>query len=628
MDARIYYVDLTAGEIWTEALPDAERQKLPGGSGLAASLVMRHTPKGADPLGPENTLVMAVGPVTGMPIAGQSRMNAAAKSPLTGGIADAQAGGYFPAEMAMAGADAVVFLGRSPKPVYLYIRDGEAELRPAEHLWGKVTGEAEAAIRAELDDEKIEVAQIGPAGENLVKFAAIINMANRANGRTGLGAVMGSKNLKAVAVRGTRPLKPVHADGFRALFGRVKELEEANAGYTYFSKYGTPGILESQDASGGLPTRNWAAGTFAEAQLLSGERLYDEFMRERDTCYACPVKCKRVTDKPAGVDPVYGGPEYESIAALGSYCGHSDLAAVIRANEICNKYGLDTISTGAIIAWAMEAFEKGLITPAQTGGIDLRFGNAEAVVKVAELIARREGIGDLLAEGMEEAARRVGGGSEAFAVHAKGNPFPAHMPQVKRSLALVYAVNPYGADHQSSEHDPALESKPGTLGRQRLEHLGFTDQIGSRKLTPEKVRFAYLTQCFYAALDTLSLCHFVWGPFWQLFGPEETVELIRVATGWRFDLERLMKIGERRLNLHRAFNAREGLDRRHDKLPRRAFEPLTGGISDGEAVDETELERAKDLYYQMAGWDVATGVPTRAKLAELDLEWVAPMLGR
>ncbi|MFO7171588.1 MAG: aldehyde ferredoxin oxidoreductase family protein [Bacillota bacterium] len=628
MEARIWYVNLSDGSIWTETVPEETYRALPGGSALATYLVMRHTPRGADPLGPENTLVMAVGPVTGMPIAGQSRMTACAKSPLSGGIGDAQCGGFFPAEMRAAGADAIVFLGRAPEPVYFYLRDGKAELRPAGHLWGLVTGEAEARIKEELGDPRVEVAQVGPAGERLVRFAAIMNMSNRANGRTGMGAVMGSKNLKAVVVRGTRPVRPADPAALTAVARRFRELEEANPGIVHFGKYGTAGEVLSQDAVGGLPTANWTSGTFAGAERISGERLYEEFLKERDTCYACTIRCKRVVDKPEGVDPTYGGPEYETIATFGSYCGVDDLGAIIRANQLCNMYGLDTIATGATVAWAMEAYERGLLTREMTGGLELRFGNAEAMLQVTEWIGRREGfLGNLLAEGVDRAAERLGPEAKAFAVTVKGAVLPAHMPQVKRSLGLIYAVNPFGADHQSSEHDPVLLTRPGTLYRQRLEALGFAERLSPRELTPEKVRFAFRTQCFYAAMDTLSLCQFVYGPAWQLYGPEETVEMLRAATGWDITLEELLTIGERRLNLQRAFNAREGLDRRHDTLPRRLFEPLKGGKSDGLHLTEEELERAKDLYYQMAGWDVATGIPTREKLESLGLGWVADEIG-
>lgn len=626
MDASIFYVDLTAGRVWREALPEAVYRRYPGGSALATYLLLKHTPKGADPLGPENTLVFATGPLAGLAISGQSRMSAAARSPLTGGVGDSQSGGYFPAEMKAAGADAIVVLGQAPAPVYLWLKDGQAELRPAEHLWGLPTAEVERRLEAELGDARIEVAQCGIAGENGVRFAAIMNMANRANGRTGLGAVMGAKRLKAVAVRGTRYPKPADPRAFKALSGRFQANLEANPGMVHFGKYGTDGILGYHNYKGALPTRNYSSGQFeGAAEKLGGEVYHDTILKERDTCFACGIRCKRVVELHGEyeVDPVYGGPEYETIATFGSYCGIDDLPAIAKAGELCNKYGMDTISCGATIAWAMDCFEQGLLTPEETDGLQLRFGNVAAMLQAVEAIAHRRGrLGALLAEGSAGAARRLGRGSEALVVAVKGQEVPAHMPQFKRSLGLIYAVNPFGADHQSSEHDTALRAKPGSADARHLAELGTYAAEKPEAMSENKVRFAYDTQVFYAALDSLGLCQFVWGPSWQLYGPSEVVELVRAATGWEVTLEEIYRVGERRLNLQRAFNAREGIGREADRLPPKFFKALTGGPTDGVSLTEAELARAQDLYYQMAGWDPATGLPTAARLAELELDWI------
>ncbi|HWI61254.1 MAG TPA: aldehyde ferredoxin oxidoreductase C-terminal domain-containing protein, partial [Symbiobacteriaceae bacterium] len=457
----------------------------------------------------------------------------------------------------------------------------------------------------------------GPAGENLVRFAAIMNMANRANGRTGLGAVMGSKQLKAVAVRGTELPRPAEPERFRELVRRFKELEAAT-GIAHFGKFGTPGVLASQNYKGGLPTLNYTSGQFDGAERLSGERLFNDFMIERDTCFACGIRCKRVVEIPGEVDPRYGGPEYETIATFGSYCGVDDLAAVCKANEICNKYGMDTISCGATIAWALECGEQGLLADES-----LRFGRADTVVRLAEEIALRSTeLGTLLAEGSARAALSLGPAAVDLTVTVKGQEAPAHMPQVKRSLGLIYAVNPFGADHQSSEHDTALLAKPGTIFRQRLEELGITDSLAPKDLSEAKVRFAYRTQVFYSALDTYNLCQFVFGSSWQLYGPNDMVDLIRAATGWSVTLDEVMEVGERRLNLMRAFNAREGMGREADALPKKFFKALSGGPSDGVTLSAEEMDRAQNLYYEMAGWDPATGQPGPARLAALGLEWL------
>jgi aldehyde:ferredoxin oxidoreductase len=622
-NGRILHVDLTSGNLTVEEPPETFYRKYLGGQGIGMYYILKEMPANADPLGPDNVLAITLSVVTGAPVSGQSRVMANARSPLTGTIGDAQAGGFWPAEAKAAGFDAIIIKGKAEKPVYLWVHDGQAELCDATHLWGQVTGDAEAAIREELGDSKIEVMQIGPGGEKLVRYACLINMSNRANGRTGMGAVMGSKNLKAIAVRGKK--KPAVAD--------QKALTEiARWGAENFSEseiygmgqHGTAEVLASQQEDGGLPTRNWASGVFGEWEAIDGTTMSDTILKERDTCYACVVRCKRVveiTEGPYQVDPHYGGPEYETLATFGSYCGISDLAAVSLANQLCNMYGLDTITTGAMVAWAMDCFEHGLITATDTGGIELRFGNAEAMVKMTEMIAKREGFGDLLAEGMAQAAAKIGPGAEALVTAVKGNPLPAHMPQVKRSLALIYAANPYGADHQSHEHDPSYSDYPD-----RMAELGLLNPQPSKVLNAEKVRYAVYTQQIYSLLNAIGVCQFVWGPSWHLYGPSQLVDMVRAVTGWNVSLWELMKAGERSLNMMRAFNAREGFTSAEDKLPPKLFQPLTGGPSDGIAVTEEEMAAALPTYYAMCGWDTE-GRPTRAKLEELGIAWVADELG-
>jgi aldehyde:ferredoxin oxidoreductase len=627
LTATVHHVDLSRGTIETRTLPEDVYRQYPGGSALAAYLVLRSMAAGADPLGPDNVLVMAVSPLTGLAISGQSRMTACARSPLTGAIGDSQCGGFFPAEMRSAGADAIVFTGQAPEPVYLWLHDGTAELRPAGHLWGKVTGEVDDLLKAEVGDAKAEVAQIGPAGENRVRFAAIMNMVNRANGRTGMGAVMGSKRLKAVVVRGTKPPKPAAPEAFRALLKQLKPLQEANPGIGWFGEFGTAGVLGIQDKMGGQPTRNYTEGTFEAAKAIDGGTMVKTILKERDTCYACVVKCKRVVevhDPGLDVDPIYGGPEYETLTFFGSMCGVGDLKLLARASADANMYGLDTISCGATIAWAMDAKARGLL---DDQGLGLAFGDGPSVLRAIEAIAHRRGVGDLLAEGSLRAAQTLGPDAVDLTVTVKGQELPAHMPQHKRSLGLIYAVNPFGADHQSSEHDSMLRTKPESLHRRRLGTLGDFGALDLRDLSDDKVAFAYRTQCFYSALDTLGLCQFVWGPSWQLYGPPETVELVRAGTGWDASLEELLTVGERRINLLRAFNAREGIGREADVLPKKLYQPLGGqGPTAGVALTREEFERARETYYRLAGCDPATGYPTAARLDRLGLAWLAPQL--
>lgn len=631
---KILRVDLSKGLLTVEEPQESFYRQYMGGSAMAMYYLLKELPAGADPLGPENVLVMALSVLTGTAISGQSRMTAAAKSPLTSGIGDSQGGGFFPAELKFSGFDAVVIKGKAEKPVYLWIHDGEYELRDASHLWGKITGEAEAAIREELGDEKIEVWQIGPAGEKGVRYAGIFSMSNRANGRTGMGAVMGSKNLKAVAVRGKK--RPTVAD--KASLNELARWGAANladSDIAGLAKYGTAETTGSNQTSGTLPTYNYNSGVFDGWEAIDGTTMYDTILKGastgkqdregRDTCYACTVRCKRVVEITEGkyrVDPHYGGPEYETTSTFGNYCAIDDLAAISKANEICNKYGMDSISCGATISWAFEAFNEGKLTLEDTDGLDLTWGNADAMVQLTERIARREGFGDLLAEGSERAAKAIGRGTEEYLITFKGQEAPAHMPRVKRSLSIIYATNPFGADHQSHEHDAAIEGD-FEFYEDRLAVLGFTEEQEPRSLSDEKIRWAMKSQHMYSTMDSLNLCQFVFGPAWQLYGPEEMLNLVQSVTGWSdVTFDELQQVGERRLNMMRAFNAREGIDRRADVLPEKLFKPLKGGVSDGWRLDRDEVQAAMDRYFEFCGWDIETGIPTREKLQELDLGWI------
>lgn len=611
---RILHVDLATGQLKVEEPDERFYRTYLGGSAMGTYYLLQHTPPQSDPLGPENTLSLMVGVVTGAPISGQSRVCATAKSPVTGLIGDSQAGGFWPAELKAAGFDGIVIHGKAKRPVYLWVHDGEAELRDAASLWGLFTADVEDAVRGALGDDRIQVLQCGPAAQEGVRFGALINNANRANGRTGMGTVMASKNLKAVAVRGHRHPDLADPETIKALaeWG-AEHLKES--GVARMGEFGTAGIVLSQNEVGGLPTHNWSSGIFEGAKSISGERMAKTVLRGRDTCFGCVVRCKRVVEITEGsfkADPRYGGPEYETLATMGSYCGVSDLAAICRANQLCNMYGMDTISCGATIAWAMDCFEHGLITEEDTDGVTLRFGNAEALVQMVEKIGKREGVGRVLGEGSARAAESLGVGKD-LVVAAKKHEFPAHMPQVKRSLALIYAVNPFGADHQSHEHDPSYEGYP-----ERMAELGLLSPQPSELLNAEKVRYALYTQYVYSLLDSVSVCQFVFGPSFQLYSLGQLVDVIKAVTGWNVNLWELMKVGERRLNLMRVFNAREKVGEESDTLPAKLLMRLKGGPTDGVAMTNEELETAKALYYQMAGWD-KNGYPTQGKLEELGI---------
>jgi aldehyde:ferredoxin oxidoreductase len=627
---KILHVDLTHKKLEVEEPPESFYRKYMGGSAMGMYYILRGTPVGVDALAPENIITVMASVTTGAPISGQSRVNVNAKSPFTGTIGDSQGGGFFPAELKFAGFDGIVVTGRSEKPVYLSILHGKPELHDASHLTGKLTGEVMAVLKQEVGEPKAEVLQYGPGAENGVLFSSLVSMANRHNGRTGMGLVMASKNLKAIVVRGRQKVEMADPAALTALNKAGAKMLPENPDVDGLGKYGTGSVVMVNQAMGCLPTRNYNEGTFEYAEDISGEKMYDTILKKRDTCYACIVRCKRVveiTEGPYQVDPLYGGPEFETMGAFGSFCSVRDLAAISKANQICNEYGIDTITCGATIAFAMECFEKGIIGHKETGGLELRFGNVDAMVQVVQQIVTVSGaLGPVLAQGSARAAKQWGPAAEECLVTVKNQELPAHSPQGKKSLALIYAVNPFGADHQSSEHDPMYEAGTAELYLTRLAALDLKDPPEPGSLGAEKVRFASYSQIFYSLLDTLELCQFVWGPGWTLYGPDETVELVRSITGWPVSLFELMKVGERRLNMLRVFNAREGFSRKDDKLPKKFFKPLQGsGPTAGFAFDPVEFEKVLDLYYALNGW-TTDGNPTRAKLVDLGIEWAADRL--
>lgn len=637
---KILHVDLTNGIISTEVPAETFYRTYMGGSAMGLFYILKEMPKGADALGPDNVLTLMTGVTTGATISGQSRINANAKSPISGGIGDSQGGGFFPVELKFAGFDGIVIKGKAPKPVYLYIKNGECELRDAAHLSGKITGEVDSLLKTELGDDRIEILQHGPGAENGVLYSTLLSMSNRNNGRTGMGLVMASKNLKAVVVRGSNHPEMADQKALMTLSREGPVQMPENGDVAGLGKYGTASVVMPQNSMGSLPTRNYTEGTFESAEAISGEKLYDEYLNGaltgkqdklgRDTCYSCVVRCKRVVELSGNypVEKKYGGPEYETIGTFGSYCGISDMAAISLANQICNEYAVDTIAAGATISFAMECFEKGIINKIQTGGIDLKFGNTDAMLEVLrQIVTASTPFGKLLGQGSERVAAIWGNGADECLTTVKGAESPAHMPQAKRSLGLIYAVNPFGADHQSSEHDWMIEEGIASdLYMERLAAIGLPDRLEPLSMGIEKVKFAYLTEVFYSMLDSLELCQFVWGPAWTLYGPKEVVRLVNAVTGWDVSVDDLMKVGARRLNLMRTFNAREGLDRKADQLPKKYFKALLGeGPTAGIALSSLEMENAKDEYYKLAGW-TNNGIPTTKSLTVLDLEWAAELL--
>ena len=621
-DARILDVDLTNGAIAAKFLEGSVYRLYPGGSSLGLYLALQEMKPGMDPLSPDNMLIFSVSALTGLPISGQSRLVVTTKSPLTGTIGDSQSGGFFPAQLKNNGYDAVVIRGKAKKPVFLYINGEQVELRDAENIWGKVTGDAEKLIRDELQDDQLEIAQIGPAGENLVKYASIMNMSNRANGRNGTGAVMGSKNLKAVVVKKAKGSKPVDPEGFKKLTGNVTERISENPAVGALGAHGTDGGLNGFNKAGFLATRNFSSGFFEPAKNITGTTMTKTILKDRDTCFACAIRCKRVVEIGGRVDPFYGGPEYETCATFGSYCGVDSLEDIAVANQYCNMYGLDTISCGATIAFAMECYEKGILTKEDTDGLELSFGNGSVFSELIPKIARREGIGDTLAEGSYRAAEKIGSDALPLVMCVKKQEIPAHMPQFKPALGLIYAVNNFGADHQSCEHDPFLTMPKDAKEQQWLQKIGVDLQYENTfALDEDKVGFAIAGQRFFSLLDTLCLCQLAWGSTWQLYGPEDLLNLCRTGIGWDASMEELMEVGERRINMMRFFNTREGFTAEDDVLPDRIFQPLPEGPSEGHQMDRATFVQSVNNYYRLSGWD-EKGVPKEETMRKLALDWM------
>jgi aldehyde:ferredoxin oxidoreductase len=619
ISGKLLHVDLTTAQTRAEEIPETLMRKYLGGGALAAHVLLRDMPPGVDPLGPDNVLAFVTSVLNGLSLSGTNRYTAAAKSPLTGGYGESEAGGWWGPELRAAGWDGVVIRGQAEHPVYLWIKDGQVELRDARAYWGKLSGDVQDGLEQELGDKRIRVLQTGISGERGVRFAAIVNQLKHFHGRCGLGAVMGAKRLKAVVVRGSKPPVAVDKDGAkRALVWFKEHYDRAK---DRFHQLGSASAVMALEASGILPTRNFRDGSFEHARAISGQTMRDTILVNRGTCYACAVACKREVEvESLGVTAKFGGPEYETLAASGSLCGVSDLNALALVNQLYAQYVLDSISTGAVIAFAMECFEHGIITPQMTGGIDLTWGNADGLIQIVHAIGKREGIGKLLGEGVKRAAAELGQGAERFALHVKGQELPMHDPRGKKGLSLAYALSPTGADHMEAPHDPlyaGFHPNGHPMGP-----LGLIEPLDPLHLDGKKVRAFYETQKVWSSYNSVGMCDFVGAPLNGL-EMEPLVAYINAVTGWNMSLYELMKVGERNNTLGRVFNCREGFTPNDDLLPQRMHEGIGNGPLKGQRIDPDEFLAARRTYYQMAGWDPETGQPTEAKLAELGLEEAA-----
>ncbi len=608
---RINLTDQTAKE---EKLPLQMAIDFIGGAGFGIKYLFDEVKAGTDPLGPGNKLIFAPGPFTGTSLPCASRMAVTGKSPQTGAVGMALSGGQFPAELKFAGWDAIIVEGKAERPTYISIKDSVVRFHNANNAWGTLTGDCQQIIKDDLHDQNTRVCCIGPAGEHLSRMACIINE-RRAMGRKGLGAVMGSKNLKAIAVRGTGSVSIASPEKYKA--GRaamLKAMKESPVLYSHFAGAGTPMVLDLTGAMGILSAKNWSAtGEFVPVEEL-GLEAQNTRKIGKEHCYDCPVGCSQM--KLARSGPYAGilteGPEFETLYSFGSATGVANLDAVIAADRLSDELGLDTMSAGVTIGFAMELFEKGILTLSDTGGLELKFGNDQAMITVLRLMAYREGIGSVLADGTKAAAKVIGRGVEKYAMHIKGLELPAYDVRGAKAHGLNYATSYTGADHNRGYAFQEIFGIPVPWPVDRLAIEG------KGKLTKwnQDVRAA--------TCDCPTMCAFILDTALPGMATQNTSTLMEAVTGLTFTPEEVEKVGERLNNLAKAFNVREGFTRADDTFPERLMtEPLKAGASKGQLISRDDLKKMLDEYYLERGWDVETGVPTRAKLDELGLGSVA-----
>lgn len=625
---RIAHVDLTNRKIEIEENDDTFYRTYLGGRGIGYRYLIKKVPPRIDPFSPENVLVLATGVMTGAPLAASCRFAAVGKSPLTGTAGESEAAGYFGPELKKAGFDAVVFQGRSESPVYLWVTDGTCEIKDAAHFSDLGAREVEDIIRNEMGNPKIRVAQTGLAGMNRVLYANITNNLGHFNGRNGLGALMGSKNVRAVAALGSGKIEYFKPEFLRQTAKTyAKTFKDNPLGEALFV-YGTTAFPEILSTAGALPVDNFRRSKIDDPSPISGDTYNQILLKKRRGCYACPIRCKRgiaLEDPKYGVDSRYGGPEYETIAALGTNLNIIDLKAIAKGNEICNRYCMDTISAGMTIAFACECFENGIITKEDTDGLELHFGNAELMIQLLEMTARREGFGALLAEGIARLAQKWGVENKPYNLSVKGQELPMHDPRVKVGVGIGYAICPYGADHMTAPHDTSFTDKD-SFSTKSVMPLGIYQPMHPTDITAEKVKNYMLLENLWRTMDGLGLCVFGFAPRGAMT-LDLMVQCLNAVTGWGASLFELMKAGERGTMMARAFNWREGFRVKNDRLPQRLFDPKPDGPNAGKKIfTAKDFNKAVKLFYEMIGCNPKTGRPLRGKLIELDLEWVEELL--
>jgi aldehyde:ferredoxin oxidoreductase len=615
----IIEVDLSRQIVHKRELSDYLAYGYLGQAGINARILYDLISPGVDPFSPEAPLIFGVGPLAGTLAPCSGRFSVTFKSPLTGIFGDSNCGGHWGAELKMAGYDHIVVTGKSEYPVYLWIDNDEVTIRDARPFWGENTWVTDEFIKQDVGERTAQVVCIGPAGEKLVRFAAIICNHARAAARCGPGAVMGSKKLKAIAVRGDRGIQVADRGAFKDAVDEALQAILNDPLYESAKTYGTLAITGLAQALGFLPTRNFQESTFDGAEKLRGEVFLERYGNKHKGCYNCPVACSRyykIADGPYA-STRGEGPEYESVSALGPKCGNDNFDSILHANMLCNQLGLDTISTGNVIAWAMECSEKGILAKDQLCGLDLHFGNDAALIKLIGKIAAREGIGDILAEGSLKASERLGGSD--FVVHSKGLDYPAVDIRGTKGMALSFAVSPRGGDHLKGLS--LYEVAPEIYAQDIRNETGI-------KVTPQywlqydtKAGLMCWHENWHCVVDSLGLCKLEGIAIKPLL-PKHFQRMLVAATGWKVSVGALEQIGERIWNLERLFNVREGKRKEDDLPPRRMLnEAIATGPAQGERLDKDKYNQMLTEYYLLRGWHSETGIPTVEKLRELELEF-------
>jgi aldehyde:ferredoxin oxidoreductase len=607
---KILRVNLTKREFKEEPLSPKLAQDYIGGTGLGDRIIYDEVPPATDPLSPASKIVFATGPVTATNYPSGSRYQICFKSPLTGILCDASSGGYWGTDFKRAGYDALILEGASAEPVYLWIHDGQVEFRKASHLWGQDALKVQESIQEELGDKKICVAAIGPAGEKQVLISCIINDEGRAPGRGGNGAILGSKKLKAIAVRGTRPV-PIHdLKTYNELCQKIAKDNATAEGIAAMREYGTAQVLDNLYSMGDIPIKNWQIGLWEEGcKNLGGKRMKETILVPHRPCYRCTLGCSRYVKIEEGPYKMEGpGPEYETLGAMGTMCLIDNLNAVSFANDLCNRYGTDTISTGVTIAFAMEAYEKGVITKKDTGGIELKWGDPEAMIAMVHQIGKKEKLGALLGQGVKRAAEKLGKDSWKYAVHVKGMETAMHDPRTFFSIGAAYAVGPRGACHLHG-HSPLWEGVQDPLPEWDLKGIyPYFQSEGKGKVVK-------LSQDYTAVVNSMVSCYFLT----FILKPSDLASVLSAATGMNYTSQSLLKVGERIMALHRAYNNLCGITRKDDVLAPRQLEPTREG---GNAGKVPNMEVMIEEFYKESGW-TSTGRPSRKTLESLGLSDVA-----